>query len=127
MFFKYNIWGILWALLILIACATPGEQLPPSPFLDFDKLVHLCIFGVLQFLLLRGFRCQQNFPTLKKNYMIISLMISVGYGVLMEILQGYVFRNRSFDVLDMAANTLGVVVAALMWVFVLKKRVVKNG
>jgi glycopeptide antibiotics resistance protein len=123
MFLKYNIWGILWALIILVACATPGEQLPPSPFLDFDKLVHLAIFGVFQLLLLRGFLRQQNFPILQKNYVIISLMMSVGYGLLMEVLQGYVFRNRSFDVFDAAANTLGIILSTLVWILFLKKKI----
>jgi glycopeptide antibiotics resistance protein len=123
MFLKYNIWGILWALIILVACATPGEQLPPSPFLDFDKLVHLAIFGVFQLLLLRGFLRQQNFPILQKNHVIISLMMSVGYGLLMEVLQGYVFRNRSFDVFDAAANTLGIILSTLVWILFLKKKI----
>jgi VanZ family protein len=122
MFLKYNIWGIVWLLIILVACATPGEQLPPSPFLDFDKLVHVLIFGVLQFLLLRGFALQGRFPLLRKNHFLFATFISADYGVLMEVLQGYVFRNRSFDVFDIMANLIGVAVVTVLWMTILKKR-----
>jgi len=122
MFWKYNIWGIIWLLIIFIACATPGEQLPPSPFLDFDKLVHVGIFGVLQFLLLRGFLLQNKFPSLRKNHFLFAVFISTDYGVLMEVLQGYVFRNRSFDEFDIMANLIGVAVATGLWLAVFKKR-----
>lgn len=123
MFWKYNIWGFIWLLVILIACATPGEQLPPSPFLDFDKLIHLGIFAILQLLLLRGLLLQQNFPLLKKNYLLFATFLSVDYGVLMEVLQGFVFRNRSFDWFDIIANVAGVVLATVMWTAFLGKRI----
>lgn len=128
MFWKYNIWGIVWLLIILIACATPGEQLPPSPFLDFDKLVHVLIFGVLQFLLLRGFFKQNKYPSLHKNHFLLATFTSADYGVLMEVLQGYVFRNRSFDQFDIMANLIGVALATVLWMTIFKKRMkVKNG
>lgn len=122
MFWKYNIWGIIWLLIVLIACATPGEQLPPSPFLDFDKLVHVGIFGVLHFLLLRGFLLQNQFPSLRKNHFLLATFISADYGVLMEVLQGYVFRNRSFDQFDIMANLIGVVLAMCIWLMFFAKK-----
>jgi VanZ family protein len=122
MFLKYNIWGIIWLLLIFIACATPGEQLPPSPFLDFDKFVHALIFGVLQFLLLRGFALQTKFSSLRKNHFLLATFISADYGVLMEMLQGYLFRNRSFDQFDIMANLIGVAIATVLWMTIFKKR-----
>jgi len=40
----------------------------------------------------------------------------------MEVLQGYVFRNRSFDVFDIMANLIGVAVVTVLWMTILKKR-----
>lgn len=122
MFLKYNIGGILWILLIFIACSTPGEQLPPSPFFDFDKLVHLFFYGTLQLLLLRGFYLQYQFKMVRQHYLSIAFIFSAGYGILIEVLQGHVFRNRSFDLFDMAANIIGVILATIIWIFILKRR-----
>lgn len=126
MFLKYNLGGILWILLIFIACSTPGEQLPPAPFFDFDKLVHLFFYGTLQLLLLRGFYLQNQFVALRKHYLPITFIISAGYGILIEVLQGHVFRNRSFDLYDMAANIVGVILAILCWILFFKKKIKQN-
>lgn len=126
MFWKYNIWGFFWLLIIFISCATPGEQLPPSPFFNFDKLVHVGIFGVLHFLLLRGFFLQTRFPKLRSKYFFYAPMISADYGILMEVLQGYVFRNRSFDWFDIFANLIGVGIASVLWMLLFKKFFQKN-
>lgn len=123
MFWKYNIWGFISILLIFIASATPGDQLPPSPFFDFDKVVHSFIYGILQICLLRGFLLQQSSPILKKHYMLFATCISADYGVLMEIMQGYVFRNRSFDWYDAIANVAGVMLGSLIFIYFFQKKI----
>jgi glycopeptide antibiotics resistance protein len=121
MFLKYNIWGILWVLFIFIASAIPGEQLPPSPVIGFDKFGHLVIYGVLQYFLLRGFLLQQTFPFLRKYHVGVAFIKSITYGILMEFMQESVFRNRSFDVYDMMANICGVVICTLLWMIFIRK------
>ncbi len=49
--------------------------------------------------------------------------LSVDYGILMEVLQGFVFRNRSFDWFDIIANVAGVVLATVIWTTFLGKKV----
>ncbi len=128
MFWKHNIWGILCILLIFIASATPGDQLPPSPFFDFDKLIHACISALLQISLLRGLLLQSTFPLLRKYSILISFIFSVFYGWLMEFCQEAFFRNRSFDVYDAAANIAGVIIATIIWgLFFYKKMRQKVG
>jgi len=122
MFWKYNIWGIIWLLVIFLACSTPGEQLPPSPFIDFDKLVHLFFYGVLQLLLLRGFNKQTRYPVLQKHHVPIAFLFSSFYGTGIELWQGFVLRNRSCDVGDMIANIIAVILSTLVWVFWLKRK-----
>lgn len=122
MFLKYNIWGIIWIIIILIACSTPGEQLPPAPFFNFDKLIHFFFYGMLQLLVLRGLLLQYQFKFIRKNYLIISFIFSSFYGILIEFLQGYVFRNRSLDTHDMIANVIGVALATIVWLLLFQKK-----
>ena len=126
MFLKYNIWGIIWVLIILIACSTPGEKLPGAPFLNFDKLIHFFFYGMLQLLLLRGLLLQYQFKFIQKNYLSISFIFSSFYGILIEILQGYVFRNRSLDTHDMIANVIGVILATIIWILLFRKKMMRN-
>ena len=126
MFFKYNVWGIIWILIILIACSTPGDKLPEGPFLNFDKLIHFFFYGMLQLLVLRGLLLQHQFKFLRKNYLLVSFIFSSFYGILIEILQGYVFRNRSLDTHDMIANVIGVLLATIAWILLFRKKMMRK-
>jgi len=126
MFFKYNIWGIIWILIILIACSTPGRQLPPSPFINFDKLIHLFFYGMLQILLMRGFALQNQVTFLRKYYLVITATFSTLYGIFIEVMQGFILKNRSFDPYDITANIIGVVAGIIVWMIFFQKRVNKK-
>src|SRR5262252_5914416 len=39
--------ALLWAIVIFRLSAIPGDQLPPLPGWNFDKLVHGVVYGVL--------------------------------------------------------------------------------
>jgi VanZ family protein len=118
MFWKSTLPAWLWALLILILCGLPGNDLPDLSFIDWlspDKIAHLVLFGVQCFLLLGGFNRQGQFPQLKKYAVFYSLSISIAYGALVEVLQNYVFIQRSGDVRDALANALGAAIG--YWYF----------
>ncbi|MCX6291111.1 MAG: VanZ family protein [Bacteroidetes bacterium] len=110
MFFK-SLWpALLWALFILVICGIPGERIPRVDFLDWmkpDKLVHLFVFGLLSFLLTRGF-LNQDVPAFFKDHPKTSAVIlSILYGIIIEVLQEYVFIHRSGDVRDAMADAIG--------------------
>jgi VanZ family protein len=50
-----------------------------------------------------------------------AFVISAVYGVIIEILQATVFINRSYDYMDMAANTIGCALASLALFLKFKK------
>jgi hypothetical protein len=45
---------LLWAAFILILTSIPGSHLPVLPSRNFDKIVHLAIYGVLGWLTARA-------------------------------------------------------------------------
>ena len=53
-------------------------------------------------------------PFLLKNALVISVLFSVFYGILMEILQGTLAENRQGDWQDALANALGAIVAGIL-------------
>lgn len=103
---------MLWALIILILCGMPGKSIPHISFLEllsFDKFVHAGIFFVLAVLMIRGFVLQTRFYKLQQFSKLITFLICVTYGGLLEIMQGTLFADRSASLLDFIANSFGVI------------------
>ncbi len=113
-----NFLTILWALIILILCGTPGKDVPHFSFLDLlaiDKFVHVGFFFVLVILAIRGFRLQSSQKWRCKNSTFLAVSLSILYGGILEILQETVFVDRSADINDFIANSFGCFVALLLY------------
>lgn len=82
-----------------------------------DKWVHGAVYGVFLFLLLMGWRRHRSALTLS-NYS-AAIMVAVSYGGIMEILQ-LLSEERSFEWLDIAANTIGAIVGSILYYSVFK-------
>jgi VanZ family protein len=129
MFLRYNIPGIVWAIIILILLGLPGSDLPDTSFINipqFDKIVHAGLFGILVFLLARGFCLQYQFEYLRKYFVLLSLLMSILYGGLTEILQSTVFVERTTDVFDFISDAVGSVFGIFFFQYYKKKFLNKN-
>ena len=118
MFWRYFWPSFAWALFVLILCGLPGDDLPELSFLEWlkpDKIAHLFLFGIQCFLLIKGFRQLEASSTFNKNAVLYSLALSIGYGILMEVMQTYIFIHRDGDVRDAIANAIGAFIG--VWVF----------
>ncbi|HTL80130.1 MAG TPA: VanZ family protein [Bacteroidia bacterium] len=114
---------ILWALLILILCGTPGKDVPHLSFLEeigFDKVVHASIFFILVLFFIRSNKLQKN-SYVKANAVFIAAGLSIPYGGITEILQATIFSGRDGDVFDFIADGLGCVIASLSYGYISKK------
>ena len=107
MFLRHNIPGIAWALFILALCGLPGDKLPGTHLIGFDKIVHFGIYALFVVILIVGFKKQSQFNPLRHKAILIAVLFSIGYGILIEVLQGTVFVSRSIELPDVLANTLG--------------------
>lgn len=113
----------LWAIIVTGLCGTNGSNLPHFEFsslIRIDKVAHLLLFGTETYLIAIASRKTNLSAT---NFQIIfpAFLIGTGFGILIEILQATVFTNRSFDYLDMVANTLGCLIAWLLLSLKFKK------
>ncbi len=100
----------LWIFFIFLLCSAPGHFIPSADWMDLlsvDKLVHAGLFFVLCGLFfLLVFKRQHA-----RAFMLLYTLAAVLYGISLEYMQALWFSNRSFDYLDMLANTFGCALA----------------
>ena len=108
----------VWTILVFSLCSMPGKAIPKFNWLEiisFDKFVHAGIFFILQQLYVHGFYAQEKNLFLKKNHVIFPFVICVLYGASLEIMQNTVFSERSGDLGDFIANTIGVILGTILY------------
>lgn len=109
MFLRYNLFGIVWAAIILLLTISPGASMPKTldwSLLAFDTFSHFFVFGVLALLLIVGFTKQYSYDKVKKNAVSYAIYVGICYGVFIEILQAMT-PGRYFDFIDILANSIG--------------------
>lgn len=111
--------NILWAIIIFILCAVPGEAIPNPHFHipHLDKVVHFGMFFIMSLLLWCGFEKSTAFSG--KKICGIAILTAFIYGGLIEILQQKFF-NRNGDLADLAADVAGGIVGCLCYPFIKK-------
>ncbi|HTA62814.1 MAG TPA: VanZ family protein [Bacteroidia bacterium] len=109
---------ILWTAVIFGLCSMPGKAIPKINWLEllsFDKFVHASIFFVEQIFLMHALISLSEENFFKRNYKWVSVLFCVTYGGSLEIMQYYVFSERSGDVLDFIANSTGCIVGLFLF------------
>lgn len=110
----------LWLLIITIISGYPGHKVPEVPMWQFDKFVHTFIYLILSITMLIAFNRQYQIRKKRLFLTILILFFGVFYGGIMEILQHYIFINRSGNWYDFIANALGSVLGVLIYPFINK-------
>lgn len=112
--------NIVWALIIFILCAIPGEDIP-NPGLNIphlDKVVHFGMFFIMSVLLAYVLEAKTRLPL--RTIYLLAIATALVYGGAIELLQHYFF-NRGGDVWDWLANILGGIAGCLC--FPLSRRI----
>ena len=91
----------------------PGSNLPSVEVPSIDKAVHFVSYAVFTLLLLKGFYINHEI----KNYFLLSAVISIGYGLVLELLQAVV-PHRGVDMIDILANILGALAAMAIFPYI---------
>jgi VanZ family protein len=122
MFFRYNYQGLSWALFILVLCGLPGDQFERSKLVNADLAIHVFLYAVLFFLLSVGFIKQTSYRILREQTLRKVFIITVVYGVIVEVLQGTVFIGRSIELSDMMFNAVGSLIGMLVFMSIYGRR-----
>ncbi len=104
----YTTLAICWAIVIMVLLWTPSSELDVDQVSlpeGIDKLIHLFLFATLYVLCAKAHR-EQNL-TISRATVLIGVIV---FALLTEVTQLYI-SERSFEILDMIANTMGAVTA----------------
>lgn len=120
MFWRFNLFTIVWAAIIFLLILMPGQQMPDlGDLFSFDKLAHLGVFCVLSFLMIIGFTKQYTFQRLNGSPIKYALIVSVSYATILELAQGLI-PARDLNFYDLLFNILGVLVGYLLFQLIYK-------
>lgn len=122
--FNRYIYSLLWAAFILCVCGMNGNYIPEIHFTDIiqpDSLAHISLFGLQTWFIATDNKRKVTSNTQPLRPILPAFAISALYGVVIEILQATVFVNRSYDYMDMTANTLGCALASFVLFLKFKK------
>lgn len=113
--------AFIWTLVILIGCLTSSKNIQSVdiPILGYDKVLHALLYFALVILWLFYFYVTKTLST--KKYFLVFLSCFF-YGVLIEVLQHVLTQDRTADVFDVLANTLGLLLGLLTFKQLIKFR-----
>lgn len=119
-----NFWpGIVWGIIIFILSAMPGNYIPQvqsfANWVSLDKIVHLSLYFVFCYLLLKGILTQYHH---NKKKLLFGLLFVVMFGGVMEIMQHYLFIGRNGNILDFFANLVGCLLSYALFLFIQRKK-----
>lgn len=105
--------ALSWAAVILYLCLIRASNLPSVNILYIDKCVHAFfhfVFSLLWFLVLRFYYKNQSTEKLLGIVFVLSLF----FGVTIELFQTFFTITRNGDLKDVLANTTGALLAITM-------------
>ncbi|MEN8136909.1 MAG: VanZ family protein [Bacteroidota bacterium] len=102
--------AFLWAGIIALMSLLPGKSIPNELFVVSDKLIHAIIYMVFTAFMVLALNYKLGSKNLNKNY-IVSALIALVFGVLIEVFQESMKIGRSGDWKDAMADFVGIIVA----------------
>jgi VanZ family protein len=85
----------------------PGRHIPHIRIPNFDKVVHVSIYMIFGALTFYGWTRQTQFTALHRQTILKIIILLALYGFTIEVMQGTLTVDRSFDLFDELANTIG--------------------
>ena len=115
---RRNKFSIIVALVIIVLSLTSSQTFGNASFISipyFDKLAH---FG-FYFLFMAVIIIEHRDTLTNTRLLLITALIPFLFGTTIELLQsGIQIINRRGELLDLIANTSGIVVAIFIWIFI---------
>ena len=118
MFLRHNIFSILFLAILLVGCLLPGNSLPNADTQNLDKVLHVILFLCFTFCSLVGCVKQSQYPMLHyfalKYVTLSSVLLTLG----IEVIQHLFIPRRGFELLDIVADLVGIVLAIILFFIV---------
>ncbi|PLX13588.1 MAG: hypothetical protein C0597_11510 [Marinilabiliales bacterium] len=104
------------ALVILYGSITSSSNLNKFDLIHLehlDKLVHFILYFGLGLTFFTSIK--KNIFISKRDITFLTLVLVISYGVIMEVLQFYFTIDRSADIMDVLANSLGCISGIIIY------------
>ena len=107
---------VLYVGCIVALSLLPPQDLPQVPlFRGADKLIHFTMYFWFSILFCWTLKTEMHYFRL-----LFVIVITVGWGILMEVLQLDMHMGRSFSWYDELANTVGVTFGVLAYIIAIR-------
>lgn len=116
--------AIGWTILIAFLCLVKFNDLPSIGVTEADKYVHFTFHFV--FTMLWGFYFWVKLKEIILSKIKQVVIISVCYGILIEVLQEKFTKTRQADILDVMANLSGALIAFIIFILIKKQKSINN-
>lgn len=117
--------AVFWFIIINVLISIPGGNLPKLgswfDLLKADKLIHTGLFAGLVLLLFYPVYQSGLLVEQKRKWLIRIALFSLVWGVATELIQKFYIKNRSFDLKDVTADSIGTVLCWLWFWLKLSK------
>ena len=104
---KFRILLLVYMALILTLSSLPGDSIPKSWLLNFDKLIHLIEYFILGILLMK------SMTSVSTNRLLAVIPVGIIFGIMDEYLQSFI-SGRFSSGWDVLADTIGVIIGSLL-------------
>lgn len=101
---------IFYSLSLVVVCLLPLKKVPDIGVSFGDKVFHMLSYIVLTCLWFYSFYV--HFKIDRRKSLAYACVLSVVFGIIIEVLQEVLTNTRHADILDVLANSLGVLIAA---------------
>lgn len=112
--------AIAYTLIILTLSLIRLDQLPELDISFLDKFMHLIAYGLMCFFWFLSAKLKGL-----KHTILSAAGVAFVVGVIAEVLQGKLLAYRTADLMDILANTAGILTAAILISFKYKPSVKK--
>lgn len=115
--------ALLWTFSILILCLASFNNLPAVALKNVDKYVHFIFHFVFVTLWFMYYNCKNPKNSIKS--ILVIFIVSIFFGILIEIAQQDFTTTRKGDISDVFANTTGAFTALIIiltYIFIIKPK-----
>ncbi len=103
----------IWTVIITVLSLVSFYSIPNVNIIGNDKIIHFLFYFL--FVILWGSAIKQTYSYFK--YVLLIVLISIIYGIVIEILQNVLTNTRKADFNDVLANSAGSFVGSIILYF----------
>lgn len=103
---------LIYSAALTVVCLMPLNGVIKVNITLGDKIFHAVTYMILSFLWYRTF--YYHFNKSKAKALLYAMLLSIIFGIIIEVLQGTVTAYRSSDINDVLANTIGVLLMSVV-------------